>query len=438
MSNTTRTSRSAVALLATAGLALGVMTSSPAAAATQVTATQGVNIRSGPSTADPVVGGLYRGQTVTAVSATAGWTKITYLGEAAYVSSAFLSEGSTLPASSQVDASVVKVTTANVNLRTGPGLSYAIIRVLNAGSQVTLTGKTSMGFAEVIFGSSRGWVSTQYLASSSTGLPPIVGVRVATADLAIRTTSGADSVTVATVTKGTSLSITGTTQNDRAQIIYGNAIRWVTARYLSNPANPGPIVPTLPPITGTRYATVTLNIRSNATDTYTLIATVPPGTKLSITGVVTNGRAQIIYGSAVRWVTAQYLSTTAPTAPPPPNDGVEKGLTPNTIAVHRAAMKAFPQITTYYGYRNDPSSDHYQGRALDLMIPGYTTAAGKALGYEVAAWAVANIATLKIDYIIWDQRIYSQARASEGWRAMANRGSDSANHKDHVHISVRP
>ena len=74
-----------------------------------------------------------------------------------------------------------------------------------------MTGKTASGFAEVINGASTGWASTQYLASSASGLPAIIGTRVATAALDIRTTSGADSKTVAEVKKGTILSVTGAT-----------------------------------------------------------------------------------------------------------------------------------------------------------------------------------------------------------------------------------
>jgi len=122
--------------------------------------------------------------------------------------------------------------------------------------------------------------------------------------------------------------------------------------------------------------------------------------------------------------------------PPTVSYPVEQGLTARTIALHRAALEAWPQITTYYGYRNDPSSDHYSGRALDLMIPSYTTSSGRALGDQVAAWAVANAAGFGLDYVIWDQHIWSVRRADEGWRLMADRGSDSANHKNHVHVSV--
>ena len=71
------------------------------------------------------------------------------------------------------------------------------------------------------------------------------------------------------------------------------------------------------------------------------------------------------------------------------------------------------------------------------MIPQYRSASGKQLGGNVAAWARANAKSLGITYVIWNQRIWSVGRSSEGWRAMANRGGDSANHKDHVHINVK-
>ena len=39
-------------------------------------------------------------------------------------------------------------------------------------------------------------------------------------------------------------------------------------------------------------------------------------------------------------------------------------------------------------------------------------------------------------YVIWNQRIWNIQRNGEGWRYMADRGGDSANHKNHVHITV--
>jgi uncharacterized protein YgiM (DUF1202 family) len=429
--------RTVVSTVAAALLLTGVGATT-ATADTQMTATEGVNIRSGPSTTSAIIGGLYRGQAVAAISSANGWTTVRFQGRTAYIASRYLTAGAKLPVSKAVGASTVKITTTDLNLRTGPGLSYRVIRVLPKGYAVTLTGKTARGFAEVLAGSSRGWSSLQYLATSANALPAIVATRTAMADLNIWATSTTKTV-ITEVKKGSTLSITGATQNGRAQVIFNNAIRWVTAKYLSNPTSTGPTTPGLPKITGYRYATTTLDIRSTNTDKYTKIDEVFRGTQLSITGVVTNGRAQIVYNGAVRWVTAKYLSTTRPspsTAPAGGSYAVEKGLKPNAIKVHRAAMQAFPQITTYYGVRRDPYPDHPSGHALDLMMPGYPSASARALGFQVAAWAKAHARELGIKYVIWDQHIWNIQRDAEGWRYMADRGSPSANHKNHVHITV--
>jgi uncharacterized protein YgiM (DUF1202 family) len=425
--STTRRTVVVASALALSGLISGI--AGTATADTSVTATTGVNVRSAASTSSKIIGGLHRGQTVTAVSSSGSWTKIKYSSGTGYVSSQYLKGGATLPGGSTAQT---RVTTTDVNLRKGPGLSYGKIRVLADNTTVTLTGKAARGYTEVKHGSSTGWIATQYLRAPS-GLPAVTGTRVATADLLIRTTSGSDYKVVGEIAKGKTVSITGTTQNGRAQIIHGNAIRWVTAQYLSTPVSPGPVAPGLPKITGTRYATTTLIIRSNPDANFQSVTEVGIGTALSITGVVKNARMQIVYDNAVRWVTAQYLSTSKPATPAYP---VEKGLKPNAIKVHRAVRANFPQITSIGGVRRDPIPDHPSGRALDLMIPNYKSASGKALGQKVALWAKANASSLGVEYVIWNQHIWNIKRDKEGWRYMADRGGDSANHINHVHITV--
>ena len=132
---------------------------------------------------------------------------------------------------------------------------------------------------------------------------------------------------------------------------------------------------------------------------------------------------QIIFEKAVRWVTAKYLSKSVPRMPSSWR-AVERGLQPNAIKVHRAARAKYPQITTYYTVRPGVFTDHSTGRALDLMIPNYRSASGKALGFQVAARA--NAESLGINYVIWNQHIWNVTRDSEGWRYMADRGGDSA------------
>jgi uncharacterized protein YgiM (DUF1202 family) len=425
----------AATLLALAVI-LGLLSVQAASASTQMTAAVSVNIRSGPSTKTAVLGGLYRGQTITAISSSQGWTKIKFGSSTAHVASKYLTKGSKLPTPSRIGPGTVKITATALNLRSGPGLSYRVIKVLKDGARVTMTGKTARGWAQLVSGKSTGWSSMEYLAGSATGRPAIIGTRAAKADLDIRTTSGAASRTVAEAKKGTALSVTGAIQNGRAQIIYKDAIRWVTARYLTNSNSNLPSPPKLPKITGTRHATARLNVRSTYTDKYRLITEVPRGTEIKITGVVKNGRMQIIFEKAVRWVTAKYLSKSVPRGMPSSWRAVERGLKPNAIKVHRATRAKFPQITTYYTLRAGVFTDHSTGRALDLMIPNYRSASGKAFGYKVAAWAKANAKPLGINYVIWNQHIWNVQRDSEGWRYMADRGGDSANHKNHVHITV--
>ena len=426
----------AAAVLVPVGVIVSLLWPQMASATTQMTATVGVNIRSGSSTNTDILGGLFRGQTVTAISSSQGWTKISYDGSTAYVASRYLTKGKDLPPPLRIGPGTVKVTTTALNLRSGPGLSYSVIKVLKGGARVTMTGKTARGWAQLVNGRSTGWSSMQYLVSSMYGRPTIIGKRVATADLDIRTTSGTDSRTVTEVRKGTALSVTGAIQNGRAQIIYQDRIRWVTARYLTKLTSNLPSPPRLPKIIGTRYATAPLDIRSTYADKYRRITEVPRGTELKITGVVRNGRMQIIFDKAVRWVTATYLSKSAPSSIPSSWLAVERGLKPNAIAVHRAMRARFPQISVYGGVRPSVIPDHEQGRALDCMIPDYRSASGKALGDEAAAWLKANARSLGINYVIWNQHIWNITRDSEGWRYMADRGSDSANHLNHIHITV--
>jgi len=70
------------------------------------------------------------------------------------------------------------------------------------------------------------------------------------------------------------------------------------------------------------------------------------------------------------------------------------------------------------------------------MIPKYKTKTGRALGFKVAGWAKANARTLHVHYVIWNQHIWNIERDREGWRVMASRGNPTANHKDHVHVTV--
>ena len=96
----------------------------------------------------------------------------------------------------------------------------------------------------------------------------------------------------------------------------------------------------------------------------------------------------------------------------------------------------FPSIGCY---RPESSGEHPLGRACDFMLSsGGVMPSGPWVrrGYAIAAWAQANASRLGIMYIIYRQRIWDIRMASSGWVTMPDRGGITANHFDHVHISV--
>lgn len=84
-------------------------------------------------------------------------------------------------------------------------------------------------------------------------------------------------------------------------------------------------------------------------------------------------------------------------------------------------------------------SEHKEGRALDWHMSMKSKSQRKRVS-EALTWITANNGEvayrLGIMYILWNQKIWSTYYPELGWRKMENRGSWTANHKDHVHISL--
>lgn len=117
----------------------------------------------------------------------------------------------------------------------------------------------------------------------------------------------------------------------------------------------------------------------------------------------------------------------------PPGVGSERGLQIRTILAERAISARFPQIREIGGWRPDPLRWHPEGLAIDVMIPGYQTPAGKALGDEIVAFAFANAARWGLMHVIWQQTYMPVGGPA---RLMPDRGSPNANHYTHVHIAT--
>ena len=110
------------------------------------------------------------------------------------------------------------------------------------------------------------------------------------------------------------------------------------------------------------------------------------------------------------------------------------GLQPQTAAFKEEIANLFG-ITSFSGYRPGDSGDHGKGLAIDFMVPE-----GSELGDKIAEYAIQNMASRGISYIIWKQRFYAPFDSKYGpantWNPMPDRGSVTENHYDHVHVSM--
>ena len=110
------------------------------------------------------------------------------------------------------------------------------------------------------------------------------------------------------------------------------------------------------------------------------------------------------------------------------------GLQPQTAAFKEEIANLFG-ITSFSGYRPGDSGDHGKDLAIDFMV-----AESSELGDRIAEYAIQNMASRGISYIIWKQRFYAPFDSKYGpantWNPMPDRGSVTENHYDHVHVSM--
>ena len=188
------------------------------------------------------------------------------------------------------------------------------------------------------------------------------------------------------------------------------------------------------------WTTAPLNLWTNPGDEAARQGVLDESKKVLVTGREFGGRVEVVVDGEARWVTSGYLTDENPEATE--EETTESGTPalggtctngtsvegqPNVIAVHEAVCAAFPEITSYGTYRAD--GEHSLCLAIDIMVSG-------SRGWEVAEFVRSNYQELGVNYIMYSQRIWSVDRSSEGWRYVEDRGSVTANHYDHVHVTT--
>lgn len=207
-----------------------------------------------------------------------------------------------------------------------------------------------------------------------------------------------------------------------------------------------------PEVVDHKFATAPLNVRAEPSDKAPLLDVLDWADKIAVSGETKGEWSEVVVDEKSRWVHTDYLADKKPKPEPEPKpdatessepatsglssaacatgSDVESGLVSNAVSVHRAVCAAFPEVTTYGGVRPGDDGEHGTGQALDIMVSDSGT------GDQIAEFVRANADALGVSEVLWSQRIWTVERSSEGWRWMEDRGSVTANHYDHVHVTV--
>ncbi|MDO5068320.1 MAG: septal ring lytic transglycosylase RlpA family protein [Propionibacteriaceae bacterium] len=218
----------------------------------------------------------------------------------------------------------------NVNIRSGPGTRHAKLGVLRAGATLKARGTASNGWVPVTHQGRQAWVSAAHVQLGGTATAPVAsgstGQAFTTTKLNVRATPSTSRRALGVLAKGAAVAMTGARSGSWTQITWRGGTAWVASRYLTTTAQASTPTPAPPPAAtpapspapstvGSRWATTELNLWLAASGS-SYNGTVPKGTELQITGTVQRGRAQVVWRGATRWVSAKYLSESAPGTTP--------------------------------------------------------------------------------------------------------------------------
>lgn len=179
-----------------------------------------------------------------------------------------------------------------------------------------------------------------------------------------------------------------------------------------------------------RWATEDLTVWSDSGRKGEELGLVEAGDKVLLTGRKADGRTEVVLDRESRWVSSGYFSEEEPSsvdATCTNGSSVPSGVSPNIVAVHQAVCGNFPEITVYGTLRSD--GEHSQGIAVDIMVSGDR-------GWQVAEFLQENYQALGINYVIYSRQIWQPGSSYTGWQGMEDRGSITANHYDHVHVTT--
>jgi len=230
----------------------------------------------------------------------------------------------------------------SVNLRAGPSTADAVVRTLEAGEEVTLTGGSRAGWISVSATGGDGWVAAEYIGPTApeTESPvPIpepeaageTGTRYTIDTVHLRAGPGTEFDSITYLDTGVELQLTGAQEYGFVAVTSPFGEGWVSTRYIGASAPDGsgePVTATEPEVPEepeapvepqVRFTTGNVNLRTAASQGSTVLTVIASGTEVAFTGETTAGFAQVRTSLGEGWIASEYLSDIRPEEPAGPD-----------------------------------------------------------------------------------------------------------------------
>ena len=142
----------------------------------------------------------------------------------------------------------------------------------------------------------------------------------ATTTVNIRTGPSIKHKIIGQLERGQQITAVGSATGQWIRVRLAGSVAYMSANYLNTTGRRLPASPTRIDTSGIKVTTVTLNVRSGPGMTRRIVGTLAEGTRITLTGKLSRGYAQLNYQGHRRWVSQQYLATlrSAKSVPTPP------------------------------------------------------------------------------------------------------------------------
>lgn len=259
-------------------------------------------------------------------------------------------------------------TTSDLNLRSGPSLDAAVLAVMPAGAAVEIVGDAEAGFYPVSYQGTRGYAFADFLSTGGGAAPvaapeagPGAGSAHTTADLNLRAGPNTSSDVLTVIPSGATVNVSAGSQYGFAPVTYGGTSGWAYTAYLTgggsgSAPDPVPEAPSEPSASGSATTTADLNLRAGPNLTSDILAVMPYGATVTLTGRTQAGFYAVRHQGNDGWAHSDYLTLgaapaadpapAAPASDPPPAAAPAQGPTGTVYTTSDLNLRAGPSTST--------------------------------------------------------------------------------------------